>query len=174
MIGIPRTTPAPPSTTAAVLRKWFAEALPDDWFTGDVEVLHDADEIIVSGDLGGAGAGLTDEEQIAAFREATREGRMEIAERAQAIFRRKVGWGARCGDVGARFTHISSPAMTRLRLGERRVLDTLIEGGVARSRSEALAWCVRLVAEHEADWIAELREATEAIREVRDRRPSDS
>jgi hypothetical protein len=172
VIRIPRTTPAPPPTSDAVLREWFAEALPDDWFTGDIEVLHDDDEIIVSGDLGEAGAGLTDEEQIGAFREATREGRMEVAARAQAIFRRKVGWEARCGDVDARFTHVSSPAMTRLRLEERRLLDTLIEAGVARSRSEALAWCVRLVAEHEADWIAELREATEAIREVRDRGPN--
>ena len=55
---------------------------------------------------------------------------------------------------------------------ERQVLDTLIEGGVARSRSEALAWCVRLVAQHEADWIAELREASESIREVRERGPA--
>ena len=49
--------------------------------------------------------------------------------------------------------------MTRLRLADRRVLDTLIDAGVARSRSEALAWCVRLVAQHEADWIQELRDA---------------
>ena len=40
------------------------------------------------------------------------------------------------------------------------------------SRSEALAWCVRLVADHEADWIAELREATDAISAVRERGPS--
>ena len=35
--------------------------------------------------------------------------------------------------------------MTRLRMPERRVLDTLVDAGVARSRSHALAWCVRLV-----------------------------
>jgi hypothetical protein len=30
---------------------------------------------------------------------------------------------------------------------------------VARSRSEALAWCVKLVGEHASEWIADLREA---------------
>ena len=53
----------------------------------------------------------------------------------------------------------------------RRVLDTLIDAGVARSRSEALAWCVRLVAQHEADWIAELRDAMSKVEEVRRRGP---
>ncbi len=43
------------------------------------------------------------------------------------------------------FTTASVPVMTRLRLAERQVLDTLIDAGIARSRSEALAWCVRLV-----------------------------
>jgi len=47
------------------------------------------------------------------------------------------------------------------------VLDTLIDAGVARSRSEALAWCVRLVGHHEADWIARLREAVATIEEAR-------
>ncbi len=61
--------------------------------------------------------------------------------------------------------------MTRLRLADRRVLDTLIDGGVARSRSDALAWTVRLVAEHEADWIQELRDAMESVTEVRSRGP---
>ena len=43
--------------------------------------------------------------------------------------------------------------MTRLRMRERAVLDTLIDAGVARSRSEALAWCVRLVDRHQGEWI---------------------
>ncbi len=151
--------------------EWFITAVPDDWFRSDPDVAHDGDEIIITGDLGKAGAGLTDEQQIVAFREATRDQRMEIAERAQAVFRRRVSWAARCGELEARFTHVAAPAMTRLRLEERLVLDTLIEGGVARSRSEALAWCVRLVGEHEADWIAALREAAAGIREVRERGP---
>ena len=64
-----------------------------------------------------------------------------------------MSWGAVCGDSTVLFTTAGVPVMTRLRMGDRRVLDTLIEAGVARSRSEALAWCVRLVAEHESDWI---------------------
>jgi len=47
------------------------------------------------------------------------------------------------------------------------VLDTLIDAGVARSRSEALAWCVRLVGQHQADWIAELRDALTTVERVR-------
>ena len=49
--------------------------------------------------------------------------------------------------------------MTRLRQPQRLVLDTLVDAGVARSRSDALAWCVRLVGQHEDDWLAELRDA---------------
>ena len=51
--------------------------------------------------------------------------------------------------------------MTRLRQPQRQVLDTLVDAGVARSRADALAWCVRLVGQHEDDWLGELREATE-------------
>lgn len=172
MDGIPRSAAPPPITTQA-LAEWFAAALPDEWCTTAPEVLFDDDEIVVTINLA---ANDTDDEadpeaRIIAHREATRDRRMEIAERAQAHFCRTVSWGARAGDLRARFTHLSAPAMTRLRIEERQVLDTLIEGGVARSRSEALAWCVRLVAEHEADWIAELRDAAESIRTVRDRGP---
>jgi hypothetical protein len=62
--------------------------------------------------------------------------------------------------------------MTRLRMPERRVLDTLIDAGVARSRSEALAWCVRLVGENEGEWIGRLRDAFEAVQAVRREGPA--
>ena len=62
--------------------------------------------------------------------------------------------------------------MTRLRQPQRQVLDTLVEAGVARSRSEALAWCVRLVGQHEDDWLAELREAMSHVAEVRTKGPA--
>ncbi len=101
------------------------------------------------------------------FREETREERIRVAQRAEAKFRRKVSWGARCGHTEALFTHLSVPVMTRLRLRERHILDTLVAAGVARSRSDALAWCVRLVAKHEGDWLDELREALKAVDEVR-------
>jgi hypothetical protein len=57
--------------------------------------------------------------------------------------------------------------MTRLRIQDRRVLDTLIEAGVARSRSEALAWCVRLVAQHQSEWIESLRGALTSVQKAR-------
>jgi hypothetical protein len=69
------------------------------------------------------------------------------------------------------FTTASVPVMTRLRLSERQVLDTLIDAGVARSRSEALAWCVRLVGDNEKDWIGELRQTFAHVEAVRDRGP---
>jgi hypothetical protein len=62
--------------------------------------------------------------------------------------------------------------MTRLRQPQRRVLDTLIDAGVARSRSEALAWCVRLVGQNADDWLAELREAMTQVADVRERGPA--
>jgi Arc/MetJ-type ribon-helix-helix transcriptional regulator len=69
------------------------------------------------------------------------------------------------------FTTLSVPVMTRLRQPERVVLDTLVDAGVARSRSDALAWAVRLVAEHADDWLSELRAAMAKVDELRQRRP---
>ena len=82
-----------------------------------------------------------------------------------------MAWGAVCGDVREVFTNISVPVMTRLRQPERLILDTLVEAGVARSRSEALAWAVRLVGQHTQEWLAELRAAMESVEEVRGRGP---
>ena len=61
--------------------------------------------------------------------------------------------------------------MTRLRQPERQVLDTLVESGVARSRADALAWCVRLVGEHTEDWLDRLREAMTSVQQLRDEGP---
>src|SRR5216117_3924042 len=72
-----------------------------------------------------------------------------IAREAEHRFRKKVSWGATCGDLTELFTTLSIPVMTRLRMPQREVLDTLVNAGVARSRSHALAWCVKLVAENE-------------------------
>jgi len=161
---------------------WFAGRLPADWFEGAPDVTADREEILVIGtlaapdlpaDAGEEGRGAALESRIAGFREDTRRQRMRIADEAQRRFRRKVSWGATCGDVTAMFTTLSVPAMTRLRMEERRVLDTLIEAGVARSRSHALAWCVRLVAERQDDWLRDLREALQRVQEVRQTGPSD-
>jgi hypothetical protein len=106
------------------------------------------------------------------FREESRDQRMRIAAEAERRFRRKVSWGAACGDQSRLYTTLSMPVMTRLRMRERSVLDTLVDSGVARSRSEALAWCVRLVGKHQSDWIEELREALVRVEAARAKGPS--
>ena len=111
--------------------------------------------------------------RIAGYREDTRGQRMRIADEAQHRFGRKVSWGASCGDQTVWFTTLAAPAMTRLRMQERRVLDTLVDAGVARSRSHALAWCVRLVAERQDDWLKDLRGALESVEKVREEGPKD-
>ena len=63
--------------------------------------------------------------------------------------------------------------MTRLRMPERRVLDTLVDAGVARSRSHALAWCVRLVADKQDEWLKDLREALTNVEKVRGEGPAN-
>src|SRR5215207_2323139 len=143
---------------------WLDRRLPDGWFTGPPEVTADGEEILVIGPLADGG----DDPVLAArFREETREPRVLLAAELERRYRRKVSWGVDCGGERLLFTTLSVPVMTRLRLPERRVLDTLIDAGVARSRSDALAWCVRLVGKHEADWISELRAALVAVKRVR-------
>jgi Arc/MetJ-type ribon-helix-helix transcriptional regulator len=96
---------------------------------------------------------------------------MSIASEAERRFERKVSWQVRVGDREELFTHVAAPVMTRLRQPQRQVLDTLVDAGVARSRSEALAWCVRLVGQHQDDWLAELREAMTTVADVRAKGP---
>ncbi len=146
------------------LTEWFEEQIPDEWFAGGPEVLVDSDEILVFGTL-------PTDESPRAFRERTRPDRVAIASAAEAAFGRKVTWAVQVGDDLVRFSPVSVPVMTRLRIEERKVLDLLIDGGVARSRSEALAWCVRLVAQNEGEWLVELRQAAEKVAEIRRRGP---
>lgn len=160
--------------------EWFVGRLPDEWFDGTPDVTVDREEILVVGRLrasegeGGTAASsstATAEGRISRFREDTRRARMRIADEAQARYGRKVAWGASYGEVSVVFTNLSVPVMTRLRQPERLVLDTLVASGVARSRSEALAWCVRLVGRNEDAWIARLRDALQAVEQARSEGP---
>jgi 4-aminobutyrate aminotransferase-like enzyme len=167
----------PPPVERAEVAGWFAGRLPDDWFTAPVELTIDRDEITVVGTLAEPAAGEGDQVaartgRIARFREETRQQRMAIADAAQERYGRSVAWGAACGDEREVFTNVSVPVMTRLRQRERLVLDTLVDAGVARSRSEALVWAVRLVGQHTEDWLTELRDAMSSVEEVRGRGPS--
>jgi hypothetical protein len=160
---------------------WLTGRLPGDWFTSTPEVKVDRDEIVVTGEL--APPAVPDDADDAArraavsgritrFREETRTARMTIADEAQQRYGRTVAWGARIGDASAVFTNLSVPVMTRLRFDERQVLDTLVDAGVARSRSEALAWAVKLVGQHQGDWIQQLREALVNVEQARKAGPS--
>jgi Arc/MetJ-type ribon-helix-helix transcriptional regulator len=162
--------------TSESLAAWFAGRLPDGWFVESPEVTVDREEILVVGRVGepaypdgadDAARAAAREARIERFREETRHERMRIADEAERRTGRKVAWGARCGDEHQVFTSLSVPVMTRLRMPERHVLDTLVGAGVARSRSDALAWCVRLVREHESEWIEQLQDALVAVREAR-------
>jgi hypothetical protein len=163
------------------LRGWFAGRLPADWFTSAPDIKVDREEITILGTIPGpeTTAEASDAEAAAAaegrsrrFREETREHRIEIAREAEHKFGRKVSWGVECNGHKVMFTTFSVPVMTRLRQAERQVLDTLVDAGVARSRSDALAWCVRLVGEHQDAWLAELRAALHKVEQVRAEGPS--
>ena len=170
-------------TRSQDLAAFFAGRLPDDWFTEPPEVTADREEILVVGRVGepeyphdadDAGRAAARQARMQRFREDTREQRMKIADEAEQRTGRKVAWGARCGDERRVFTSLAVPVMTRLRMSERQVLDTLVGAGVARSRSDALAWCVRLVRDHEGEWIGQLRDALVAVDEARANGPKSS
>ena len=174
--GPGREPEAPPAGGAAA---WLAGRLPDDWFEGPPEVVVDRDEILVVGRIPAPEAAADDAPavaeaeagRIARFRESTRAERMAIAREAEHRYGRKVAWGATAGSTRQVFTSLSVPVMTRLRQPERQVLDTLVAAGVARSRSDALAWCVRLVGRHTEDWLGQLREAMQSVERVREQGP---
>lgn len=168
---------------------WVRGRLPDEWFVGPAEVTTDREEIIIVGRIplpdgvdkkadntADSNADGDAEEAIAGrvsrFREDTRDDRVAIAREAERRFGRKVAWGVDCGTEREIFTNLSVPVMTRLRQPERLVLDTLVDAGVARSRSHALAWCVRLVGDNSQEWLSKLREAMEQVERVRDEGPA--
>ena len=158
---------------------WFAGRLPAEWQLSPADVTVDREEITVVLSIADVEAQASDAAtaearagRSSAFREETREQRMEIAQEAQHRFERKVSWGLAVGERRELWTHVSAPVMTRLRQPQGIVLDTLVDAGVAKSRSDALAWCVRLVGQHEDDWLTELRDAMTAVADVRDKGPA--
>lgn len=181
---------------AADAADWFAGRLPSDWFTGSPAIEIDRDEIVVVGELplpatesgadekpaateatsGGDETGrtvpkATKQGAVARFRETTRAARMQIADEAQQRYGRSVAWGVSVDGERILFTHLAVPVMTRLRQPERKVLDTLVDAGVARSRADALAWTVKLAGEHTQSWLEELRTAMRRVEDLRSEGP---
>ncbi len=158
---------------------WLDGRLPADWFTA-VEVTLDREEITITGTIPAPAADGADKAdspeaqagRITRFREDTRSARIDIARELEERTGRKVSWAVTCGDTTESFTRLAVPVMTRLAQPQRKILDTLVEAGVARSRSDALAWCVKLVGQHESDWLSELDQAMSAVREARAKGPS--
>lgn len=160
---------------------WVTGRIPDGWFTAAPEVTLDREELLIVGPLADveldteatvATTSAARSARISRFREETRSQRMRIADEAEHRYGRKVSWGTRIGDVTVHFTTVSVPVMTRLRQSERIVLDTLVESGVARSRSDALAWCVKLVGANQSEWIQGLRDALTHVEKVRSEGPT--
>lgn len=156
---------------------WFTGRLPAPWTEhGEPDIVVDRDEITVTLSIAAPEIGDDADDavrseavagRIAGFRDDTKSRRISIAGEAEHRFDRKVAWRVRIGDEVALFTHLAVPAMTRLRQPERLVLDTLIAAGVAKSRSDALAWCVRLVGHHTDEWLGELRRAIDDVERIR-------
>ena len=162
------------------VRGWFSGRLPEGLFEELVDISVDREEITVTGRIPGptvaseaseAERAAAVEGKVSEFRERTRSDRMRVAREAEHRFERKVSWGVECEGRRFLFTNVSAPVMTRLRQPERQVLDLLIDGGVARSRSEALAWCVRLVQRNSDAWLSDLRASLAHVREVREQGP---
>ena len=160
---------------------WFSGRLPAEWNTeGEPTFTVDRDEItviitIAVPEIGDdADEGVRAEAvagRIAGWRDETKQQRIRIAREAEHRYEQKVAWGVRIDDQVALFKHLAVPTMTRLRQPERQVLDTLIAAGVARSRADALAWCVKLVGEHTDDWLTQLRDAIDEVERVRNAGP---
>jgi hypothetical protein len=154
-----------PTKLQTDVQSFLEGRVPKDWFVEAPAIEIDHEEILL---LGAIDTATSPQE----FRERTREGRIAIASELEALYRRKVSWGVRRDGQTTIFTSLGLPVMTRLRLRERAVLDTLVDAGVARSRSDALAWCVKLVARHQGEWLAELREALVGVEHVRAEGPT--
>lgn len=163
---------------ASTAPDWIAGRLPTDWYDGDPTVVVDREEITIIGRLApqdgeGDESAARASGRAARHREETRAERIRIAEDAERRYGRKVAWGVELPAVGdapperIMFSHLAVPVMTRLKQPERQVLDTLVDAGVARSRSDALAWSVRLVGEHTEEWLGKLRDAMSTVDDLR-------
>jgi hypothetical protein len=165
------------NTDNSSITAWLLGRLPESWSSvaaPTITIDRDEISIIVTVEAPVLEDTATDADRaeavagrISGYREDTREQRMQIARETEHRYDRKVAWGVTVGDRTALFTHLAAPVMTRLRQPERMVLDTLVAANVARSRADALAWCVRLVGQHTDQWLTELREAMEAVDRLR-------
>jgi hypothetical protein len=144
---------------------WFSARLPSDWLSGPAEIEVDREEALVVLPL----AEAVDPDD---FREDTRSRRIQLAQQAEETFGLKVSWGTSKGGRRRLFTTVRTAVGVPLGMRERQILDSLVAAGVAADRSEAVAWCIRLVGHHESDWLRDLRDAVAAAPAGRRDRPT--
>ena len=165
------------TNSPSAIESWFAGRRPDEWTAlAPAAVVVDREEITVtltiaapelSAEASDADRAEAFAGRVAGFRDDTRDRRVVVAREAEHRFERKVAWAVAIGDRTHLFTHLAVPVMSRLRQPERQVLDTLVAANVARSRADAVAWCVRLVGRNTDEWLGELRDAMTTVDDVR-------
>ncbi len=164
-----------PAATSSEITGWVSGALPDGLYPSPPTIEVDQDEILVVGDLGAPkvpegldaeGTAAAEQARIARFREETRDRRIAVARQAEARYGRPISWGATAGATTQRFTTVHARTATRLDLDQRRVLDHLVAAGIAHHRGQALAWCVDLVRQNEAEWLTRLQQALEQVEQT--------
>ena len=126
---------------------WFEDRLPAAWLAGPADIRVDREEVLVV-------LPMAAESDPGTFRDATRDERIQLAQQAEDVFGLKVSWGTVKDGRRRLFTTMRSPVTVPLAMPERQVLDGLVSAGVAANRSEAAAWCTRLVGHHESDWLS--------------------
>ena len=162
---------------------WVSGALPPDLYRGAPTVEVDRDEILVVGDVGSPevpegldadGTAAAEAARISRFREETRDQRIAVARQGEARYDRPISWGATAGATTQRFTTVHARTATRLDLDQRKLLDHLVEAGIAKNRPQALAWCVTLVQQNEDQWITRLKESLETLNHTRQDAPGSA
>jgi hypothetical protein len=148
----------------ARLAAWFAERLPPEWLSGPAEIEVDREEALVV-------LPLAARYDSAEFRDTTRGQRIQLAQQAEEAFGVKISWGTTKDGRRRLFTTVRTAVAVPLAMRERQILDGLVAAGVATDRSEAVAWCIRLVGHHESDWLRDLRDAVAAAPPRRRDRP---
>jgi hypothetical protein len=148
----------------AAVHRWFVPRLPAHGLPGPAHVDVDRDEILLL-------VQPPDDVTTAEFRESTRALRIRLAREAEETFGRQVSWGTLRQGARRLFTTVRTAVTAQLAMPERQVLDTLVSAGVATDRADAVGHCIRLVGQHEADWLADLCDAVAATPDGRPERP---
>lgn len=148
----------------ARLSAWFAERLPAEWLCGPAQIEVDREEAVVV-------LPLAERYDSGEFRDATRGKRIQLAQQAEEAFGLKISWGTTKDGRRRLFTTVRTAVAVPLAMRERQILDGLVAAGVAADRTEAVAWCIRLVGHHESDWLRDLRDAVAAAPPGRRDRP---